>query len=101
MRQTRAAQHGQRRHRDDRVHHQRDAQRQRNGAGDGARRIADLLTQGRDPRVTGEREKQQSRPLQHPVGARVGADAERPKSVLGAVNATTAIAANAASTTAR
>ncbi len=57
MRQTLAAQNGQRRNRNDRVHDQCDAQRQRDGAGNGAGRVAHLLTQGRDPRIAGEREK--------------------------------------------
>ena len=54
---------------DRRVHHQRDAQRERDRARDGARRIPYLLAQGGDPRVPGEREEQQTGRLQHPARA--------------------------------
>ena len=39
------------------------------GARDDAGRVADLLAEGGDPRVPGEREEQQTRRLQQPVGA--------------------------------
>jgi hypothetical protein len=55
------------RHRDQRVEHQRGAERERHGPPDGARRVADLLAQQGDPGVAGEREEQQAAGLQHPV----------------------------------
>ncbi|CAM5285731.1 NAD(P)H-quinone oxidoreductase subunit 2, chloroplastic [Streptomyces hirsutus] len=62
-------QHRKDRDRDSHVHDQCDAQRQRDRAPDGARRIPYLLAEGRDPRVPGEGEEQQTGGLKHAARA--------------------------------
>ena len=52
-----------------RVDRHGDAERQRNGARDRARRVADLLAQRRDPGIAGEREEQQPGDCKHAVEA--------------------------------
>ncbi|KZM27992.1 amino acid transmembrane transporter [Ascochyta rabiei] len=47
------------------IHHQRDGQGNRNGTRNGASRIADFLAESGDPRVSGEREEQQTGCLHH------------------------------------
>jgi hypothetical protein len=53
----------------DGVDHERDPERPRDGLGDRARRIGDLLAEGRDAGVAGEREEQQPGRAQDPVEA--------------------------------
>ncbi len=69
--QTGAAQLRQHGGRDDRVDRQRDAERNRNRPRDGPCGVANLLAEGGDPGVSGEREEQQAGRLQYPGDADV------------------------------
>ncbi len=65
-------------HRNGRVHDQREAEGQRDRPRNGARRIPDLLTEGRDTGVPGEGEEQQTAGLEHPAGPARQPDVQPP-----------------------